>query len=42
MDTKFINSKNSKTSNPYRILINLSDKMNLRIQFLNQKKAMTK
>ena len=28
MDTIFINSKNSKISNPHRLLINLSDKIN--------------
>ena len=27
MDTIFMNSKNSKTSNPYRLLLNHSDKM---------------
>ena len=30
MDTIFINSENSKTSEPYRILLNLSDKINLK------------
>ena len=30
MDTIFINSKNSKTSEAYRLLINLSDKLNLK------------
>ena len=29
MDTVFMNSKNSKTSEPYRLLINLSNKINL-------------
>ena len=29
MNTIFMNSENSKTSNPYRILLSLSDKMNL-------------
>ena len=28
MDTIFINSKNSKTSDSYRLLLNLSDKRN--------------
>ena len=30
MDTIFMNSKNSKTSDPYRLLLNLSDKINLK------------
>ena len=30
MDTVFTNSKNSKTSDPYRLLLNLTDKMDLR------------
>ena len=30
MDTIFINSANSKTSNPHRLLLNLSDKINLK------------
>ena len=30
MDTIFINSRNSKTSDLYRLLINLSDKINLK------------
>ena len=30
VDTIFINSKNSKTSNPHRLLLNLSDKIDLR------------
>ena len=30
MDTIFNNSGNSKTSNPYRLLLNLSDKLNLK------------
>ena len=29
MDTTFMNSKNSKTSCAYRILLNLTDKINL-------------
>ena len=29
MDTIFMNSKNSKTSDPYRLLLNLPDKINL-------------
>ena len=28
MDTIFMNSKNSKTSDPHRLLFNLTDKMN--------------
>ena len=30
MDTIFTNSENSKTSNPHRLLLNLSDQMNLK------------
>ena len=30
MDTIFINSENSRTSDPYRLLINLADKINLK------------
>ena len=30
MDTIFVNSKNSKTSYPYRLLLNLADKTNLK------------
>ena len=30
MDTIFMNSKNSKKSDPHKILFNLSDKMNLK------------
>ena len=30
MDTIFMNSKSSKTSDPHRILLNLSDKINLK------------
>ena len=29
MDTKFMNSENSKTSGPHRLLLNLNDKINL-------------
>ena len=29
MDTIFMNSKNSKTSNPYRLLLSLTEKINL-------------
>ena len=29
MDTIFINSENSKTSDPHRLLLNLTDKINL-------------
>ena len=31
MDTMFINSGNSKISDPQRLLLNLSDKINLKI-----------
>ena len=31
MDTIFINSKNSKTSDPNRLLLNLIDKINFKI-----------
>ena len=30
MDTIFVNCKNSKTSEPHRLLLNLSDKINLK------------
>ena len=30
MNTTFINSKNSKTSDPYRLLLNFTDKIELR------------
>ena len=30
MDTMFINSGNSKTTDPHRLLLNLSDKTNLK------------
>ena len=30
MDTKFMNSENSKTCDPYRLLLNLADKINLK------------
>ena len=30
MDTKFMSSKNSKTSDPRRLLLNLADKINLK------------
>ena len=30
MDAIFINSKNSKTSEPYRLLLNITDKINLK------------
>ena len=36
MDTIFINSKNSKISNPYRLLPNLKDKTNLTLQGLRK------
>ena len=30
MDSIFMNSKNSKTSDPHRLLVNLTDKIDLR------------
>ena len=30
MDTIFMNSENSKTSDPHRLLLNLSEKINLK------------
>ena len=30
MDTMFMNSKNSKISDPHRLLLNLTDKINLK------------
>ena len=30
MDVIFMNSKNSETSDPYRLLLNLTDKLNLK------------
>ena len=30
MDTVFLNSENSKISDPYRLLLNLSDKIDLK------------
>ena len=30
MDTMFMNSENSKTSNPHRLLLNLTNKVDLR------------
>ena len=30
MDTIFMNSENSKTSDPHRVSLNLSDKINLK------------
>ena len=30
MDAIFMNSKNSKTSDPYRLVLNLPDKINLK------------
>ena len=32
MNTTFINSKNSKTSDPHRVLISLTDKIDLSIK----------
>ena len=34
MDTIFINLENSKTSDSHRLLLNLSDKINLKISIL--------
>ena len=31
MDTIYVNSENSKTSDPHRLLLNLTDKINLKI-----------
>ena len=31
MDTMFMTSENSKTSDPHRLLLNLSDKINLKL-----------
>ena len=33
MDTIFMNSENSKTSDPHRLLINLLDKKKLRLKW---------
>ena len=33
MDTIFMNSGNRKTSDPHRLLINLSDKINLKMNW---------
>ena len=33
MDTIFINSENSKTSDPHRLLINLLDKKKLKLKW---------
>ena len=33
MDTTFINSENSKTSNPHRLIISLTHKINLKRSF---------
>ena len=30
MDTIFLNSKNSETSDPHRLLLNLTDRINLK------------
>ena len=35
MDTIFMNSKNSKTSDPHRLLINLLDKTNVTRERIN-------
>ena len=34
MDTKFMNSKNSKTLEPYRLLLNLTDFFGKHLPFL--------
>ena len=31
MDTIFMNSENTKTSDPHRLLLNLTDKINFRV-----------
>ena len=36
MDTIFINSENSKTSDPHRLLLNLTDKTNLSIYYIQK------
>ena len=36
MDTIFINSENSKTSDPHRLLLNLTDKINLSIYYIQK------
>ena len=44
MDTTFMNSESSKTSNPHRLILNLSDKINLKgviNMLLNQTLAST-
>ena len=33
MDTIFMNSKNSKTSDPHRLLLNLTDEIDLKDKF---------
>ena len=35
MDNKFMNSKNSGTSDPDRLLVNLTDKINLKSKVIN-------
>ena len=37
MDTIFINSKNSKSSDPHSLLLNLADKINLKISDKNKR-----
>ena len=34
MDTIFMNSENSKTSDPHRLLLNLLDKINLKRRYI--------
>ena len=34
MDTIFMNSENSKTTDPHRLLLNFTDKLNLNINML--------
>ena len=36
MDTIFINSENSKTSDPHSLLLNLTDKINLSIYYIQK------
>ena len=35
MDTIIVNSENRKTSNPHRLLLNLSEKINLKREMIN-------
>ena len=38
MNTIFMNTKNSETSDPYRLLLNLTDKLNLRSKYVSLSK----